>query len=339
MATAMTTAPALPAPQAAGGLSDQTLADLVLHGDMRKLAPAQKVEYYRARCEAAGLDPRAQPFQYIVLNGKECLYATKACTDQLAGMHRLSVEIVKREIGGGLCVAQCRVTFPEGRIVEDIGVVVVDGLKGEAMANALMKAITKAKRRTILSACGLGMLDETELETIDRHRITGSRTDPDTGETREVDPAAMQRRPSPEGGSPETDRAFNAWIKSFLEKINADWDGYWSNRTDVDQALVPAEFINHFRLKGHLLKFYEAGEGYRSQQGVRFLSARYAEDPATMAGEATRYARVVWAEQRAKVLEKAGLDEEPEADDDDDVPPIEPGDEDDIRATEGGNDD
>ena len=35
-----------------------------------------------------------------------------------------------------------------------------------ALANAIMKAETKAKRRVTLSICGLGMLDETELETI-----------------------------------------------------------------------------------------------------------------------------------------------------------------------------
>ena len=34
-----------------------------------------------------------------------------------------------------------------------------------------MKAITKAKRRTILSACGLGMLDETEADTIPGARV------------------------------------------------------------------------------------------------------------------------------------------------------------------------
>jgi hypothetical protein len=34
------------------------------------------------------------------------------------------------------------------------------------MANALMKAETKAKRRVTLSICGLGMLDESEVESI-----------------------------------------------------------------------------------------------------------------------------------------------------------------------------
>jgi hypothetical protein len=47
-----------------------------------------------------------------------------------------------------------------------IGAVSVDGLKGDDLANAMMKAETKSKRRVTLSICGLGMLDETEIETI-----------------------------------------------------------------------------------------------------------------------------------------------------------------------------
>lgn len=34
------------------------------------------------------------------------------------------------------------------------------------MANALMKAETKAKRRVTLSICGLGLLDESEIDTM-----------------------------------------------------------------------------------------------------------------------------------------------------------------------------
>jgi len=45
-------------------------------------------------------------------------------------------------------------------------------LKGDALASALMKAETKAKRRVTLSIAGLGWLDETELAT-----IPGVRTD------------------------------------------------------------------------------------------------------------------------------------------------------------------
>ena len=37
---------------------------------------------------------------------------------------------------------------------------------GEQLANAMMKAETKAKRRVTLSICGLGLLDETEVEDV-----------------------------------------------------------------------------------------------------------------------------------------------------------------------------
>ena len=43
------------------------------------------------------------------------------------------------------------------------GAVNINGLKGEALANAMMKAETKAKRRATLSLCGLGLMDELEV--------------------------------------------------------------------------------------------------------------------------------------------------------------------------------
>ena len=47
-----------------------------------------------------------------------------------------------------------------------MGAVSTAGLKGEALANSMMKATTKSKRRVTLSICGLGMLDETEIDSI-----------------------------------------------------------------------------------------------------------------------------------------------------------------------------
>ena len=168
--------PAAPVPQQASSLrevSPQTMEALVVGGDMSKLTPAQRVEVYMARCEAAGLDPRTQPFSYLSLQGKLTLYATKTATDQLVATRRLSVQISDRKhmADVGLYEVVARVTFPDGRMVEDVGVVTIQGLRGDAAANAIMKAITKAKRRAILSACGLGMLDETEVGTIPEARV------------------------------------------------------------------------------------------------------------------------------------------------------------------------
>lgn len=62
-------------------------------------------------------------------------------------------------------------------------------LRGDAKANALMKAETKAKRRVTLSIAGLGWVDETEIDTIpDKRRVV---VDPSTGEIHDdvvVDP-------------------------------------------------------------------------------------------------------------------------------------------------------
>lgn len=167
MTTAIQTQSAQPG--ALATISPETMEALVVGGDLRKLSAAQRLEVYRARCDAAGIDPRTQPFQYLDLQGKLTLYATKTATDQIIAARSLTVAITDRKIHADLGVieATCRVTFPDGRSVEDVGVVSLgSGAKGDVVANAIMKAVTKAKRRTVLSACGLGMLDETERETI-----------------------------------------------------------------------------------------------------------------------------------------------------------------------------
>jgi hypothetical protein len=145
-------------------------------GDLSKLSTPDRIAYYTARCQAAGLDPRTQPFQYLSLQGKLTLYATKAATDQLIANRKLTVEITDRRLDkeNAIFKVQCRVRLPHGNHVEDFAALSVAGLKGEALCNALMKCVTKAKRRTVLSACGLGMLDESEVETIPHARVVAA---------------------------------------------------------------------------------------------------------------------------------------------------------------------
>ena len=143
-----------------------TIGKLVLSGDMKGLTPAQQVDYYSYRCQQAGLDPAAKPFDILTLNGKTILYANAACTQQLTSIHKLSHTITSRELVDGIYCVFCKVTGPDGRSTENMGAVPVDSLKGEAKANAYLKATTKAIRRTVLAHCGLGMMDETETVTI-----------------------------------------------------------------------------------------------------------------------------------------------------------------------------
>lgn len=139
---------------------------VLLEGDLKHLTSAQKLSYYTRVCESVGLNPLTQPFQYIVLNGKEVLYARRECTEQLRRLHAVSIQIVARELVDDVYVVTARATLPDGRCDENIGAVPLGGLKGEARANAMMKAETKSKRRVTLSICGLGMLDETEVSSL-----------------------------------------------------------------------------------------------------------------------------------------------------------------------------
>jgi hypothetical protein len=144
-----------------------TIERVLLHGDLRQLSAAQKLSYYNSVCKSLGLNPLTQPFSYIVLNGKETLYARRECTEQLAQIHGVSFPdppITKLEQGVYSYVV--RVVNRDGRTVYATGAVGVEGLKGEALANAILKAETKAHRRGTLKICGLGMLDETEVESV-----------------------------------------------------------------------------------------------------------------------------------------------------------------------------
>ena len=138
----------------------------IVDGNLERLQPAERLELVRRICDATGLTLESQPFQYLRLSGKLVLYARRDATDQLRRVHRVSVSIVSRETTDGVHVVTARATMPDGRTDESTGAVPVKGLQGDALANALMKAETKAKRRVTLSICGLGMLDESEVESI-----------------------------------------------------------------------------------------------------------------------------------------------------------------------------
>lgn len=144
---------------------DEAIELALVEGDLSRLTSAQRRQYYLRVCDSVGLNPLTKPFEYLRLNGKMLLYATKACTDQLRATRGVSVDIVKRVVDHGVCEVTAKATL-DGRADTDVGAVYVENLKGEALANAVMKAHTKAKRRVTLSICGLSILDESEIETI-----------------------------------------------------------------------------------------------------------------------------------------------------------------------------
>ena len=143
---------------------------VILNGDLKELKPAERLSYYNRVCESLGLNPLTQPFAYLSLSGKMVLYARKDAAEQLRSVRGISLEILSRETIEGVYVVTAKATTKEGRIDASTGAVAIESLKGEARANAMMKAETKAKRRVTLSICGLGLMDETEVETTEGAR-------------------------------------------------------------------------------------------------------------------------------------------------------------------------
>jgi hypothetical protein len=168
---------------------DVHAAELALvSGDLGKLTPDQRVGYYQSVCQSLGLNPLTQPFSYITLNGKLTLYARKDATDQLRKVNGVSIGEPNIRFEDDWIIVTVSARTTEGRTDSDIGVVSRKDMRGD-FGNALMKAVTKAKRRVTLSLCGLGMLDETEVETIPDAR-------PEAEPPKQLAPAAdPDRRP------------------------------------------------------------------------------------------------------------------------------------------------
>lgn len=219
---------------------------VVIEGDLSNLTPAERLAYYRQTCDSLGLNWHTKPFEYLRLNGRLVLYATRAAADQLRKIHGISIEIVSQRMDeDGLYIVHVRARDAEGRTDEEMGVVplvktVEDKrnpgefrtfeLKGEELANAIMKAVTKAKRRVTLSIAGLGWLDETEVDSIpDARRVPMEEAMP----TVEVEQPAPPPAPAP---APAPRKA-------------ADWSG-WDEveRAEVvkamkERGLTPRELL------------------------------------------------------------------------------------------------
>jgi hypothetical protein len=139
---------------------------VIARGDLTKLSPQERGRLYGRVCASVGLNPFTRPFEYLLLNGKLTLYARKDATDQLRAIHGISVTDLIESEREGVYIVTAKVANAAGRTDAAKGAVSIAGLKGEFLANAMMKAETKAKRRATLSICGLGFTDESEADDI-----------------------------------------------------------------------------------------------------------------------------------------------------------------------------
>jgi hypothetical protein len=167
---------------------------VLILGDLAELQPEQRIQYYNVMCKSLRLNPFTRPFDYIVFRekrddeeddqqderkGKLTLYANKNCAEQLRMLHHISVVrgTKKRVVSEEFASTELDVMDKTGRTDSGIGIVYLHKysrknkrmyrLTGQQLANAIMKSETKAKRRATLSICGLGFMDELDLEGVD----------------------------------------------------------------------------------------------------------------------------------------------------------------------------
>lgn len=199
------------------------MEEVIVKGDLAKLTPDERARYYSQVCVSMGLNPLTQPFQYITLNNKLTLYATKTATDQLRTVKGVSIFKIDTETVGDLRIVHAYARDASGREDMDIGAVNVKGLQGEALANAYMKALTKAKRRVTLSIAGLGWLDESELDSVPSARPINVNVQ--TGEIIESpgDAAVAQVEVIDTGVLMITEKQIKM-IGAIAEQIGMSWD-------------------------------------------------------------------------------------------------------------------
>lgn len=152
----------------------EQIESILIRGDLSLLSTEQRVTYVKLICERAGLNSLTRPFIFMTQQGREVLYATKDCADQLRKINGISIEIIGNEVKGGLLIVTAKATDKTGRTDQDYGATSVGGLTGEAAANAVMKAITKAKRRVTLSIAGYGFAAGDDADDIGGDLVEGN---------------------------------------------------------------------------------------------------------------------------------------------------------------------
>lgn len=198
---------------------ENVLETVIARGDLARLTPDERTAYYVQVCQSIGVNPMTRPFEYITLNGRLVLYARKDCTDQLRTLYKVSVTELTTSEREGVFVVVAKVANADGRTDAATGAVNIKGVTGEHLANALMKAETKAKRRATLSICGLGFLDETEVEDIPAENKTG-KTLP------KKDARPVYTRLQVELREQETAELLDKWARANAERIRLlpdDW--------------------------------------------------------------------------------------------------------------------
>lgn len=193
------------------------IEQVVMQGDLSLLTSEQRVVYYNKVCESVGLNPFTRPFDYIKLNGKLTLYAKKDATEQLRKLNGISIENLESSMMDDLYIVKATAKTPDGRMDAATGAVTLGNLKGDAKANAIMKAETKAKRRVTLSISGMGWTDESEIESIPNAKTV--EVDLNTGEIKsDVQKISAEQAAELAIILGECDERYSKWVFEYIKK-------------------------------------------------------------------------------------------------------------------------
>lgn len=173
----------------------QIVEKIVSTGNLYDLTSKQRFEYYNQLCKFLGINPATMPFRFFENKTSKgpvlSLYLTKGGAEQLREKRQISIHSINRikeeyEEGylhimtvDGYCIDTGRKDIATAAIFIDKnpkdfkGAFLGSAAKGEYISNCLMKLETKAKRRLTLSFSGLGIPDESEIDSIpySRHAV------------------------------------------------------------------------------------------------------------------------------------------------------------------------
>ena len=152
-------------------LDPAAVRSIILDKNVRGLSEDQRAAYIVELCEHIGISWLSKPFDFIPAKkgGGLIVYANKDCAAQLRKVYGVTLKIGETWEAGGNIFVRIHARDKFGREDEDIGFAPIKSKVGEDYGDAYLKAVTKGKRRVTLSICGLGFLDETEVEAVDIH--------------------------------------------------------------------------------------------------------------------------------------------------------------------------
>lgn len=140
----------------------EALVKATLSQDWGRTNDQVKVRFIAHLCNQLSIPAVMNPFIFIKTKNGQKLYTPSEGAYLIASKNRISTKIKDRSYDKERQIYSVTVecSTPDGRTSEDIGHMFLGGLQGENLANAMMKAETKAKRRAILSTVGLSVLTE-----------------------------------------------------------------------------------------------------------------------------------------------------------------------------------